>query len=142
MVDSEEQHVGRWLRQQINTASSRAPGVAPVSQGSDYTTVKSSPNKFALEGRLNKHFWIGGASFQYLWPNDSLCPEEIPSGCVPCVSSQETAYLLVLWLVPERCNYIGIEPFMSWGQSTTIFPRNEFLPLCGERASPKCHCGI
>lgn len=39
----------------------------------------------------------------------------------------ETAYLMVLWLVPKSLNYMGLDPLMSWGQSTTIFPRNEFL---------------
>lgn len=77
-----------------------------------------------------------------IWWDESLCPEEVPSGCVPCITFQETAYLLVLWLVPKSLNYIGLDPFMNWGQSTTVFPGNEFLPLCGKRDLLKCHCGI
>ena len=71
-----------------------------------------------------------------------MCPEEVPSGCVPCIALQEAAYLLVLWLVPKSLNYIGLDPFMNWGQSTTVFPGNELLFLCGKRALLKCHCGI
>lgn len=48
---------------------------------------------------------------------------------------------MVLWLVPKSLNYMGLDPLMSWGQSTTIFPRNELLAPCGKRALPKCHCG-
>lgn len=64
-----------------------------------------------------------------IWWSESLCPEEVPSGCVPCITLQEAAYLLVLWLVPKSLNYIGLDPFMNWGQSTTVFPGNEFLFL-------------
>lgn len=54
---------------------------------------------------------------------------DIPSGCVLCSFVPEIAYLLVLWLVYKSPNYKGLEPLMNWGQSTTIFPRKEFLAL-------------
>lgn len=67
--------------------------------------------------------------------------------------------LLICWFcgfVPKSLNYIGLDPFMSWGRvcggghSTTVFLRNEFLPhpphththTCGKRALPKCHCAF
>lgn len=52
---------------------------------------------------------------------------DLSSGCVPYISVPEAAYLLVLWLVCKSPNCTGLDPLMNWGQSTTIFPRNEFL---------------